>query len=70
MAIHIPGISNRMSDALSRGTWQETVAGVATNGVVTHRLRPADECSRLIEHASTLPQRTAPPLSVTRDPPH
>lgn len=60
MAIHIPGVSNKMSDDLSRDKWRKTVASVAASGITTRRMRPADECNQLIEHASTLPQRFAP----------
>lgn len=51
-----------MSDALSRDSWHETVASMSASGVATHSMRPAGECNELIEHASTLPQRTSPPV--------
>ena len=60
LAIHVPGVSNQMSDALSRDKWHGAVASVEAGGVKTHRMRPADECSRMTEHASSLPQRGTP----------
>ena len=60
LAIHIPGVSNRTSDALSRDKWEELVAGVVASGIVAHRMRPAGECSSMVEHAVNLPQRGSP----------
>ena len=54
---HVPGVLNRTSDALSRGEWLGRVSEATASGATLHRLRPADECYPMVEHASTLPQR-------------
>ena len=70
LAVHIPGRSNRASDSLSRNSWQEMVAEAEASGARLRRLRPADECKRLIEHAVTLSQRGAPHRNPPPIPPY
>lgn len=73
LEIHISGVSNVKSDALSRSEWHQMVAGVRADGVDTHWLRPSVESHALIEHALTLPQRSEPsrgPNPPLSRPPH
>lgn len=57
MAIHIPGVSNRTSDALSRSKGTQLLDEASSSGCHLRRLRPAHECCRMAHDVLTQGQR-------------